>query len=152
MARSASFILRHARAEELDELSNDAFLAQNLRDGQHQIGRCHGRLHFAGQFETDHLGHQHIQRLAKHVGFGLDAADAPADDAQAVDHRRVAIGADQRIGQGHVFAVDLPHERHFGEVFQIHLVHDANVRRHHAEIVERFLAPTQKLVPLAIAT
>ena len=47
----------------------------------------------AGEFEADHLGHEHVQRLAEHHRLGLDAADAPADDAQPVDHRGVAVGA-----------------------------------------------------------
>jgi hypothetical protein len=39
-------------------------------------------------------------RLAEHRGLGLDAADAPAEHGQAVDHRGVAVGADQRVGIG----------------------------------------------------
>ena len=39
-----------------------------------------------------------INRLAEHARLGFDAADAPADDAQAVDHRRVRIRADERVG------------------------------------------------------
>ena len=53
----------------------------------------------AGQLEADDLRHEHVQRLAEHHGLGLDAADAPADDAQAIDHRRVAVGADERVGK-----------------------------------------------------
>ncbi len=53
----------------------------------------------AGELEADDFGHEHVERLAEHDGFGLDAADAPADDAQAVDHRGVAVGADERIGK-----------------------------------------------------
>ena len=45
-----------------------------------------------------HIRRQEIDRLAQHARLGLDAADAPADDAQAVDHRRVRIRADQRVG------------------------------------------------------
>jgi hypothetical protein len=41
------------------------------------------------QLEPDDLGNEHRDRLAEHRGFGLDAADAPAHDAEAVDHRGV---------------------------------------------------------------
>jgi hypothetical protein len=36
---------------------------------------------------------QHRDRLAEHGRLGLDAADAPADDAEAVDHGGVGVGA-----------------------------------------------------------
>ena len=94
-----------ACAEELDEFFDHAVLAQHLRDDQHQVGggRAFGQL--AGQFESNHFRKQHVDRLAEHDRLGFDAADAPADDAQAVDHRGVRIGADQRIGiQRHVVA------------------------------------------------
>ncbi len=39
-----------------------------------------------------------MTRLAEHGGLGLDAADAPAEHAQAVDHGGVRVGADERIG------------------------------------------------------
>jgi hypothetical protein len=46
------------------------------------------------ELDADDLGHQHVDRLAQHRGLGLDAAHAPAHDAEAVDHRGVAVGAD----------------------------------------------------------
>ena len=48
--------------------------------------------------DADDVGREEVHRLAEHAGLGLDAADAPADDADAVDHRRVRVGADQRVG------------------------------------------------------
>ena len=55
------------------------------------------------ELEADDLGDQHRLRLAEQRGLGLDAADAPAEDAEPVDHRRVAVGADERVGVGDVF-------------------------------------------------
>ena len=52
------------------------------------------------ELEADHLGDQHRDRLAEHRRLGLDAADAPAEHGEAVDHRRVAVGADERVGIG----------------------------------------------------
>ena len=40
-------------------------------------------------------------------GFGLDAAHAPAQHAEAVDHGGVRVGADERVGVSGQFAVDL---------------------------------------------
>ena len=65
---------------------------------QRQVGGGDAFAQRAGQVHADHIRRQEINRLAEHAGFGLDAADAPADDAQAVDHGRVRIGADEGVG------------------------------------------------------
>ena len=79
VARSASFIAETPGPKILHELAHHARLAQDLRDGQHQVGGGGAGRQLAGQFEADHLGHQHVQRLAEHHRLGLDAAHAPAD-------------------------------------------------------------------------
>ena len=88
---------RRALAEELDELADDLLAAQHLGHRQHQVGRGDALGEPAGQLDADDVGRQEVDRLAQHAGLGLDAAHAPADDADAVDHRRVAVGADQRV-------------------------------------------------------
>jgi hypothetical protein len=52
----------------------------------------------AGEVDADDFGHEESDRLAEHAGFGLDAAHAPADDAEAVDHGGVGVGADEGVG------------------------------------------------------
>ena len=106
---------------------------------------------FAAEFEADHLGGEHVQRLAEHDGLGLDAADAPAQHAQAVDHRGMAIGADQRIGEGDRPGVVLAQEHALGQVLEVDLVYDAHGRRHDAEVLKGLLAPAEELVTLAVA-
>ena len=140
-----------AGAEEFDELADHALLAQHLRDGQHQVGRGRALRQPAGQAEADHVGDQHGDRLAEHGRLRLDAADAPAQHAQAVDHRGVAVGAEQRVGIGEGGAVDLGGPHRLRQIFQVDLVADAGAGRHHAEIVERRLAPAQERVALAVA-
>ena len=103
------------------------------------------------QLEADDFGDQHRHRLAEHGRLGLDAADAPAEHAQAVNHRRVRIGADQRVGIGRLRGLPRRRRRHARQVFQIDLMHDAGVRRHDLEIAERFLAPAQEDVAFAVA-
>ena len=103
------------------------------------------------QTEADHLRDQHRQRLSQHRGLRLDPAHAPAEHAQAVDHRRVRIGADQRVrvrlgGAGLRFV----REHDARQVFQVHLVDDAGVGRHDREVAERRLAPAQKRVALLV--
>ena len=137
-----------ALAEELDELADHFLLAQDFGDGEHEVGRRDAFAQAPAELEADHVGRQKIHRLTEHAGLGLDAADAPADDADAVDHRRVAVGADERVGV--VDAVGAPvHAAR--EVLQVHLVHDAEARRHDAEGVEGLHAPLHEFVALAIA-
>ena len=106
------------------------------------------------ELEADHLGHQHRQRLAEHGRLRLDAADAPAEHGEAVDHGGVAVGADQRVGIGDfdrlAVALLLRRPDRLGEIFEIDLVADAGAGRHDAEVVEGLLAPFQEAVALLV--
>ena len=93
-------------AEELHELADDALLAQHLRDAQDKIGSGAALRQPAAQPKADHLGNQHRHRLAEHGRLRLDAAHAPAQDAQAVYHRRVRVGANQRVGVDELLIAD----------------------------------------------
>ena len=147
VARSATDIVRQALAVEFDEFVHHVVAAEDLRDDQHQVGgrRAFGKL--AVQPEADDLRGEHVNRLAQHARLGLDAADAPAQNAQAVDHGGMAVGPDQAVGEGHAVA----HLHHLGQIFQVHLVDDTRGRRNDAEIPERLLAPFEEFVPLAVA-
>ena len=92
-------------------------------------------------------GHEHRERLAEHRRLGLDPADAPAEHAEAVDHRRVRVGADERVREG------LPVARldDAREVLEVDLVDDPGAGRHDLEVGERALAPAQERVALAVA-
>ena len=151
VARSATGNVVQARPEELDELADHALLAQHLRDGQHQFGRGRALRQLAGQPEADHVGDQHGDRLAEHRRLRLDAADAPAKHADAVDHGRVAVRAEQRVGIGEGPRRPIGGPDGLGQVFEIDLVADAGARRNDAEIVECLLAPAQERVALAVA-
>ena len=89
-----------AVAVELDELADDAALAQHLGDGQHEVGGGRALGQLAAQLEAEHLRDQQRHRLAEHRRLGLDPADAPAEHAEPVDHRRVRVGPDERVGIG----------------------------------------------------
>jgi hypothetical protein len=69
-----------------DEAAHHAMLAQHVGGGQHEVGGGDAFLQLAGELEADHFGDQHRDGLTQHRGFGLDAAHAPAQHAQAVDH------------------------------------------------------------------
>ena len=87
-----------AGSEELDELADDLRLAEQLRDGERDVGGGDAFTNRAGEMNAHDIRCEEINRLAKHARLGLDAADAPADDAETVDHRGVRIGADEGVG------------------------------------------------------
>jgi hypothetical protein len=106
VARLASGTVAETLAVELDELADDAVLAQHLGDREHDIGGGDAGGQLAGQLEADDARDEHGDGLAEHGRLGLDAADAPAEHAQAVDHRGVRVGADAGVGVGLRHAVD----------------------------------------------
>ena len=132
--------------EVLDELSDDARLPQDLRDGEHEVRRRRTLRQRAGQPEPDDLWHEHRDRLSEHRGLGLDAADAPAEDAEPVDHRRVRVRPHERVRERDPVAlVD-----DTGEELEVDLVDDPRAGRDDREVVECALTPAQECVALAI--
>ena len=66
---------------------------------EHEVGRGHaGAQRAARSARRPRRRRPRIERLAEHHRLGLDAADAEAEDAEPVDHRRVRVGADERVG------------------------------------------------------
>ncbi len=122
---------------ELDELPDDPVLAQHLGDGEDQVGggRTFGEL--AVQPEPDDPWQQHRERLAEHDGFGLDAADAPAEDTEPVDHRGVRVGAEADVGIGPA----LVRGDDAGQVLDVDLVHDPGAGRDDGEVVGGVCCP-----------
>jgi len=143
--------LREAAAVELDELADHPLFAQYLGDSQGDVGRGGPGLEAAAEAEADHLGHEHVEGLAEHHRFGLDSADAPADDAEAVDHGGVRVGADQAVGIGDPALRRVCRENAAGEIFEVDLVDDADARGDDLEGLEGFLAPFEELVAFAVA-
>ncbi len=105
----------------------------------------------SGELEADHFGNQHVDRLVEHDGLSLDAANAPPHDTQAVDHRRVRVGADQAVRQCDALSVNLLRHHTVRQIFEVHLMNDAGRRGNHAEVLESALPPPQELVSLAVA-
>src|SRR3546814_5620651 len=90
--------------------------------------------------------------LAEHRGLRLDPADAPAEHAEAVNHRRMAVGADAGVGVGDRLPVTIlarPHR--LRDMFQVDLVADAGAGGYRLEIVEALRPPFQKVIAFAIA-
>ena len=121
---------REGRPEELDELADDALLAEHLGDGEHQVGGRRAFRHAAGEAEADDVGDEHGDGLAEHGGFRLDAADTPAEHAGAVHHGGVAVGSVERVRVRERLAARFAGPDHLAEIFQVHLVADAGAWRH----------------------
>ena len=147
MARSASDRPASPSPGELDERADDAVAAQHLGHDEHEVGGRGALRQLAGQADPDDVGHRLVERLAEQDGLGLDAADAVAEHAEGVDHRRVRIGADERVREGHAVAV--VDDR--GQELEVDLVDDAGAGRDDAQVAERRLRPAQELVALAVA-
>ena len=123
--------------EVLDELPDHARRSQQLRDRQDEIGRGRALRHRARELEADDLRDEHRHGFAEHRRLGLDSADAPAEHAEPVDHRRVRIRADERVRE-RLAVARLDHAR---EELEVDLMDDARVRRDDLEVVEGRLSP-----------
>ncbi len=135
----------------LDEAPDDAVLAEQLGDGEHEVG-CRGTgAQRAGELEADDVRLEQVHRLAEQYRLGLDAADAPAEHTEPVDHRGVAVGADEGVRVGHRLAIGALRRDYGREIFEVDLMDNACARRHHAEVLERLLSPPKERVALAVA-
>ncbi len=140
-----------ARSIKLDELADDLLLPKHLRRREHEVRRRGAGRQLAVQLEADDFGNEHRNRLAEHRGLRFDAAHTPTEHAEPVDHRRVRVGADERVGVGDLLSVFGSDEYGLAEVLEIHLVADAGAGRHDAEVLERVLSPPQEDVALFVA-
>ena len=143
---------RETRAVIFDKAANHTVIAQHLCRGQHKVGGGDALGQRSGQFETDNFGDQHRDRLPQHCGFGFNPAHAPAKHAKAVDHRRVAVGANAGVGIRHQRAVTIGRCPYcLCNMFQIDLMANAGAWRNGFEVVQRLAAPFQKVIAFAIA-
>ena len=139
------------RAEHLDELADHADLAQQLGNGEHQIRGGHAARRLVHQSKPDDLRHQKVDRLAEQHRLGLDAADSPAQHPQGIDHRRVRVGADERVRKSDGHFPDAAHRHDRGQVLQVDLVHDTGAWWYDPEVPKRLLGPAEQGVPLTVA-
>ncbi len=136
-----------AFAVELDKFSNHLRRAEELCDMKGEIGRCDALAEFVGEVHAHDFGSQEIHGLAEHSCLGFDSAHTPADDAEAVNHGRVRIRADEGVRVIEVAGA----EHALREILEIHLVNDTDAGRHDTECLECLLAPFEELVALAVA-
>jgi hypothetical protein len=84
------------------------------------------------------------------IGWPSIAASAslpptpPAHDPQLGDHCGVQVEADQGIRVCHRHSILFPGNYHFSQVFQVDLLHEADLGWHSAIIIEGPLPPAQE--------
>jgi hypothetical protein len=122
-------------------------LAEHLGDRQHQVGRRGSDGQLATELEADDEGNEHRYGLAEHGRLCLDTSHAPSQDPEAVDHRGVAVRPDHSVG---IRLATTRHD-HAREVLDVDLMHDSRAGRHHLELLECTLTPSEELVALTVA-
>jgi hypothetical protein len=136
---------------ELHELVYHAVLTKQFREREHQVGGGRAGRQLAVEPHAHHDRGQHGDRLAEHRGFRFDAAHAPAQDSEPADHRRVRIGADERVGEGDRLPVPLGGHHDARQELKVDLVHDPGARGDDLGAAERPLRPPEERVTLAVA-
>ena len=126
-------------------------VTQDLGDRQDQVGGGRPLRELAGELHTYHLRRQHVDGLAKHRRLRLDSSYPPAEDAKAIDHRRVGICTDNTVRQRYRGVTAMLQRHDAGEILQVHLVDDSRGGRNNPEIIESISTPAQELVALTVA-
>ena len=107
----------------------------------------------ASHMDAVGLGHQDRDGLPQRGGLGLDAADTPAEHADAVDGGGVGVGAHHGVEIGQRGLPALPRCRHdaAGEQLDVQLVADTGGGRQDVDVVQGGLGPLQEAVALLVA-
>ena len=138
-------------AVELDEFSDHALFAQHFGDDQHEVGRRRALGQAAVQLEADHFGDQHRK------GWPSIAASASMPPTpQPKTPRPLTIVVCESVptsesGNACVLPSTVRVEHDARQIFEIHLVANAGIRRNDLEIVQGFLSPAQEGVALDVA-
>ena len=107
------------------------------------------RMELALEVHADHVGGEEVNRLAEHAGLGLDAAHAPADHADAVDHG-VCCRCRRAYRDSSMNRVRPPSCARRGPSTRGSPGARSRFRRHDLEGVERLHSPLQELVALFV--
>ena len=138
-----------AGAVELDELPDDALLAEHLRDGEDEVrrGRARGELSRASLKPT-------TSGMSIDCGWPRSAASAsmpPTPQPRTPSPLIIVVWLSVPTSvSGYARPFSAP-EDDAREVLEVHLVADARVGRHDAEVAERVLAPAEERVALLVA-
>ena len=140
-----------AFAIEFHKLTNHFRGAEELGNMEREIGRGDAFAKLIREVHAHNFWGEEIHGLAEHSCLGFDATNTPTDNTQTIDHGRVRVSTDERVGIiDHTVCV-WSGKHPLREILEVHLVNDADTGRHNAEGLECLLSPFEKLVPLAVA-
>ncbi len=142
---------RQARSAELDELAYHAALTQQLGDFQGKVSGGHPRTQCVGHADTDDLGKADRYRFAQHGRLAFQTAHAPTEDADGVDHRRMAVRRHHAVGMQLRYLFPRVHRDDLRDRLQVHQVNNAGAGRDHAEVIKTLLRPANKAIALGVA-
>ena len=137
-----------AGAVELHELSDDALLAEHLRDGEDEVGRRRARGSWPWSRKPTTSG------MSIDCGWPSSAASAsmpPTPQPRTPRPLIIVVWLSVPTSVSGYARPSLGAEDDAREVLEVHLVADAGVGRHDAEVAERALAPAQERVTLLVA-
>ena len=136
---------------EFHKRPHNTVLSQCLSDGEHEIGGGHACAQLSLQMTSHHLWQCHRQGQSQHRRLCLNAAHAPAQNAQTIHHRGMAIRAQHTVGIKPLLAAFVTHHHQLCQVLQIHLMTNTTARGNQTHIGKGLLSPFQKAIPLAVA-
>ena len=139
------------RAEKFNRTVGNLRQAQALRHQQHQVGRPDQRCRHAGEPYAHHLGQGKGVGMAQQGSFGINATHAPAQHAQTIDHGRVRVTPNHKVGEGPLNPLVGGAGHDGGDALQIDLVNDAAAWRENAQAAKRLLRPAEKGIAFGVA-
>jgi hypothetical protein len=144
--RSGTDIAPHTGAVELDERTDNAPLAQQVRDAQHEVGRGTSLGQTTVEAHDHDLRHAQHDPLPEHRSERLDPADAPGEHTEPVHHGGVRVGADQCVGRQQITV----ESDDLCEMLDVDLVHDACAGGDDGDALEGAPCPLEKSVALRV--
>jgi len=134
-------------SKELNELSDDTTLSEHGDASKNEISSGGVLWEHTSKFESNDLGQDHGNLLAKHDRFGFDTTDSPSNDTKSIDHGSVRISSDARIWVEDTVSL----KDDLGEPLKVDLVNNTVAWWHDGQVVESFLSPLEECESLGIS-
>lgn len=101
--------------------------------------------------DTYHDWRREKQWLTKQARFSLNSSHTPTQNAQPVDHGRVGIGTNQRIGDCERAPLSRLNLNAAAQIFKVNLMANPPARRNQRKVIKALLGPAQEGEALSIA-
>ncbi|MNY18483.1 hypothetical protein D3C86_1518630 [compost metagenome] len=118
-----------------------------MSDLQNCVGCGNACTQRAFEFDTDHIGHQHVYRLTEHARFSLDATNAPTEHADTINHGGMAVCSYKGVRIDHAIIFNYA----LSQIFKVDLMANTYARRNNFESLKCLHAPLHQLIALSVA-